>query len=96
MRRHTSAVVAAVWMLLGSSTLNAQERQTISTAAPVAIYNLAGEVNVVQGSGNDVVVEIRRGGADSKELRIATGVIDGRNTLRVIYPGDNIDRKSVV
>jgi hypothetical protein len=56
----------------------------------VAVYNLAGRVEVVRGSGSDVVVRIARGGADASELRLATGDVGGRSTLRVIYPSDEI------
>jgi DUF4097 and DUF4098 domain-containing protein YvlB len=37
-----------------------------------------------------VVVRIERGGADAARLRIETGEIRGRQTLRVIYPSDEI------
>lgn len=55
-----------------------------------AVYNLAGNVEVVRGSGSDVVVRIERGGRDAAELRVETGEIRGRETLRVIYPADEI------
>ncbi|MEQ1857200.1 MAG: DUF4097 family beta strand repeat-containing protein [Longimicrobiales bacterium] len=60
------------------------------TGADVAIYNLAGRVRVVGGSSNDVVVRVTRGGDDASELTVQTGLIDGRATLRIIYPGDEI------
>ncbi len=56
----------------------------------VAVYNLAGRVEVEAGSGSAVVVEIARGGADANQLAIETGELDGRQTLRVIYPDDRI------
>lgn len=52
----------------------------------VAVYNLVGKIQVVQGSGTDVVVEVTRLGEDAAKLRIETGRIDGRETLRVVYP----------
>lgn len=55
-----------------------------------AIYNLAGRIEVVAGSGTDLVVEVTRGGRDAAKLRIETGPIGGRGTLRVIYPNDRI------
>ena len=69
--------------------LQAQEVERISGRS-VAIYNLAGHVEVVRGSGSDVVVRIDRGGSDASELRIETGDIRGVSTLRVIYPDDEI------
>jgi len=56
----------------------------------IAIYNLVGELRVQSGEGSDVVVEVRRGGNDAAQLEIRTGPLRGRETLRVIYPGDRI------
>ncbi len=56
----------------------------------VSIYNLAGTATIVRGSGSDIVVRVRRGGADADALEIATGSIAGRETLRVIYPDDQV------
>jgi hypothetical protein len=67
----------------------AQETQRLSGPA-VTVYNLAGEVSVVRGSGSDVVVRITRGGADAARLDVRTGDIDGRSTLRVVYPDDTV------
>jgi hypothetical protein len=69
--------------------LQAQEVQRIPGNA-VAIYNLAGRVEVTSGTGSEVVVRITRRGADADQLRIETGPIRGRETLRVIYPSDEI------
>lgn len=83
------------WMMgmavaaLVAAPVDAQEVQRIS-GNDVAVYNLAGKVDVVQGSGSDVVVRIARGGRDASRLRIETGPIRGRSTLRVIYPDDRI------
>lgn len=56
----------------------------------VAIYNLAGEVEVVRGRGSGVEVEVSRGGADSDRLQVEVDRIDGREALRVIYPDDRV------
>jgi len=69
--------------------VGAQEVERISGRS-VAVYNLAGQVEVVRGSGADVVVRVMRGGADASALSIQTGEIRGRSTLRVIYPDDEI------
>jgi DUF4097 and DUF4098 domain-containing protein YvlB len=60
------------------------------TGDDVALYNLAGEVRLEAGTGSAVVVEVERGGKDADQLRVETGRISGRQTLRVIYPGDRV------
>lgn len=75
---------------IGVATLaNAQERFEL-TGTRVAIYNLVGEVTVEQGRGPAVMVELTRGGADGRALTVERGSIGGRETLRVIYPSDDI------
>ena len=56
--------------------------------ASVAVHNIAGSVEVVRGEGDDVRVQVTRRGRDSARLSVATGVLDGRQTLRVLYPED--------
>lgn len=56
----------------------------------VAIYNIAGKMTVVRGSGSNVVVEVDRGGRDSDALTIESSSIKGRQTLRIIYPDNRI------
>jgi len=65
--------------------------QPLSLAGPrVAIYNLVGNVDVVQGSGTEVMVEIRRGGRNANRLLTKATEIDRRKTLCVIYPGNRV------
>ena len=62
------------------------ERHTLS-GDDVAIYNLAGAIRIEGGSGGgEVVVEVRRMGSDGDRLKVATGAVRGRETLRVLYP----------
>lgn len=68
----------------------AQPEQRSVKGSTVAIYNLAGRLRVVAGSGDAVIVEITRGGADAAKLRVETGAIGGRETLRVVYPADQV------
>ncbi len=75
--------------VLIAAPVTGQEVERIS-GRDVAVYNLAGHVEVVRGSGSDVVVRIDRGGADASELRIEAGEVRGRSTLRIIYPDDQI------
>ena len=65
------------------------ERRTLA-GSHVAIYNLAGVMRLERGTGSDVVVELTRGGPDAGKLLIATGPLRGRETLRVLYPDDEI------
>jgi lia operon protein LiaG len=73
----------------GALTAQATERRAVGGSA-VAIYNLAGRMSVVGGSGSDVVIEVTRGGADAGRLRIETGARGQWQTLRVIYPSNRI------
>jgi hypothetical protein len=56
----------------------------------VAIYNIAGTVEVVPGTGNDVTVHVTPGGRDAGSLDVQVGEISGRNTLRVVYPDGDV------
>jgi hypothetical protein len=55
----------------------------------VAVWNLVGSIAVEGGSG-DVEVEVTRRGADAGRLRVETGRLGSRETLRVIYPDNRI------
>ena len=61
------------------------ERRTLA-GDDVAVYNIAGVMQVVGGTGNDVTVEITRGGGEASKLQIESGRVRGRESLRVIYP----------
>lgn len=84
------------WLVLAGACVGgavaqvaAQERHEVS-GARVAIYDLAGQVTLEPGSGSAVMVQVTRGGRDAGELTIDRGPIGGRETLRVIYPSDDI------
>jgi len=80
----------SVFLLGMPAALHAQqpERYTLDDDA-VAIYNLVGAVRVEPGNGA-VAVQVTRAGADAARLRVVQGEIDGRSTLRVMYPADRI------
>lgn len=85
----------ACLLLLGiPAVLRAQqpERYTLDDD-PVAIYNLVGAVRIEAG-GDAVSVQVTRAGAAAGQLRVAQGEVDGRSTLRVIYPADLINAGS--
>ncbi|MBY0490682.1 MAG: DUF4097 domain-containing protein [Gemmatimonadaceae bacterium] len=73
------------WHALHAQT----ERRTVS-GREVAFYNIAGTVQIAHGSGREVEFEITRRGRDASKLRIETGTVRGKPTLRVIYPDDDI------
>jgi len=71
--------------------LSAQQTQTYSLSGnEVALYNLAGQVSVLGGSGSAVSVDVTTLGPDGGRLRVETGDLRGRQTLRVLYPEDRI------
>src|SRR5256885_4855223 len=87
----------AVAALSGSAALfvpvlksHAQTEHRTLAGDRVAIYNLVGRVQVEGGDGADVSVDVTPGGRSGRALRIATGEIRGRETLRVIYDDDRI------
>ena len=55
-----------------------------------AVFNIAGSMRVEATTGRSVEVEVTRRGAESSQLRVETGELRGRQTLRVIYPSDRI------
>lgn len=73
-----------------AATLLAQVEQRALPGSRVAIYNLVGRIRAQAGTGSDVTVQVTRGGLDATRLRIESGALDGRETLRVVYPGDRI------
>jgi len=86
MRAATAVLVSLIW----PAGLLAQQTERYSLAGDeVAIYNLAGQVRV-EPSQSGVAIQLTRGGSDAGQLRIAQGELDGRQTLRVIYPADQI------
>lgn len=88
MRRHL--LILPIALTLGAATADAQTERRTLDGDHVALYNLVGNVRVERGSGSAVTVEITRGGRDADRLRIESGSLRGYNTLRVIYPDDEI------
>ena len=88
MRRFDTGLTAI--LLLGTAgNLLAQERYEVSGGL-IAIYNLAGKISLEPGRGRSVTVELTRGGSDARELTVERGALRGRETLRVIFPSDDI------
>lgn len=85
------AALAVVLMFGMSAAATAQQATRHVVAGDnVAIYNLVGTLRLAGGTGSDVVVEVTRGGDDAGQLRVATGPIRGRHTLRVLYPEGDV------
>ena len=91
--RLLGAAVLSSFVVLPLSAQSGQAAQTEQrtiTGAQVAIYNLAGRLRAVPGTGSAVVIEIARGGADASKLKIETGTLRARETLRIVYPSDRV------
>lgn len=84
-----SVLCAALGLAALPLHLEAQESYDLGRG-DVAIYNLAGEVEVVPTSGAEVRVTVRAGGGDADRLSVQVGEVRGRTALRVIYPDDEI------
>ncbi len=72
-----------------SSPMPAQTERHSLSGRELSIFNVAGRVTIERGTGSEVTVELTRGGKDASRLKVASGEIRGRNTLRVLYPDDN-------
>jgi lia operon protein LiaG len=83
------AAVLALSFAIATPATGQVEQRTIQ-GSRVAVYNLAGRLRAVAGTGNAVVVEITRRGAERDRLKIETGQVRGRETLRIVYPSDRI------
>jgi hypothetical protein len=75
---------------LTPAALAAQQAERFTVAGDeIAIYNLAGSVTIEPGTGLATVL-VTRAGPGAAKLSIAQGELDGRGTLRVVYPADRI------
>ncbi len=89
----TSLLRAARWAAVFAaipSLAHGQSEHRALTGDRISIYNLAGHLSVKAGSGSQVGVDIVRGGRDASQLKIVTGDIRGTQSLRVIYPSNQI------
>ena len=90
--RATPRFIAGVAFAALSSAASAQgavERVTLP-GRDVAIYNLAGSIKAIGGSGNAVVVTVAKSGKDAGQLRVAQGAVHGGQALRVVFPARRI------
>jgi hypothetical protein len=90
--RSPVVLLAAGAVLLGAlgghwiAAAQTENRYTLG-GQEVAVYNLIGQATVLPGKGPEVEVAVTIGGPDGSELKVETGEVGGRQTLRVIYPG---------
>ncbi len=77
-------------VLIAAPVVAQQGQRYALSGDEVVIYDIAGEVEVGRTTGSDVEVYVQRGGDAADRLSIATGEIEGRQTLRVMYPSDQI------
>lgn len=89
MSAHTTVrrALLAVPLLLVPAALAAQN---VTLAGDAAIYDLVGQVRLRPGGGGAVTVHVQALGEDAGKLRTATGRVGSWQTLRVIFPGDEI------
>lgn len=86
----TSALRAFALVATTATVAFAQTERRTLTGRDITIYDLVGSVTVEQGSGSDVVVEITRRGADARRLEIDVVSDGGGQSLRVIFPDEDI------
>jgi hypothetical protein len=89
MTKALRGVIAGALLLAVAQPVTGQESYRLD-GRDVAVYNLAGAVEVVPGSGSSVNVTVMAGGADASRLSVEVGEVRGRMALRVIYPDDQI------
>ncbi|MEO8201450.1 MAG: DUF4097 family beta strand repeat-containing protein [Gemmatimonadota bacterium] len=84
-----SLVLALLVVPPASLLAQTPERFTVG-GDRIAVYDLAGEISVVPGTGPDVVVEVTRAGADAGQLKVEVSPIRNVSTLRIMFPQDRI------
>lgn len=84
-----TAGVALLMAAVAPAVGHAQERYAIG-GEHVAVYNLAGEVELIGTSAGQVTVEVERGGRDGSELRVEVGRLGTVQSLRIVYPSTRI------
>jgi len=95
MRSGSWRTVALGVVFLGLGTLvmpsagSGQEEHRVR-GDEVAVYNLAGTVEIVSGSGGEVIVQVMRGGDDAGQLEVGIQEVEGRQALVILYPSDEV------
>ena len=81
-----ACIVALATTAAGASAQTA-ERYTLR-GERVAIYNLVGSIRLegAAEAGGATIVEVTKRGNDGSKLKVETGALRGKESLRVIYP----------
>src|SRR5262249_14503115 len=82
---HLAALGALALLPALSSPALAARTYTLS-GDDVAIWNPAGQVKLEPATGSSVEVEVNILGRDASEVRVSDEPLEGRPTLRVLYP----------
>lgn len=90
-----TALASCLLLLTAGQALAERERgvapgRHVLEGQEISIYNIAGEMHVVEGTGPRVVVEVTPGGRDGGRLTVEETTEKGRPALRVRYPEDHI------
>jgi lia operon protein LiaG len=89
--KRTTVVLAGLAWAASLSPLAAQSPERFTLAGTrTAVYNMVGSISVGPGTGSSVTVEVTRQGADASQLRVESGPINNRETLRIIFPDEDI------
>lgn len=80
--RFGAALLLSFAPALAAAQAGSVERYTLR-GDDVAVWDLAGRVEVVAGTASEVVVEVVRRGRDAGRVRVERGEIDGRDALRI-------------
>lgn len=82
---------AGIILALAATPLIAASQERFTLAGErVIVFDLAGNVSIVAGTGSSVMVEVTRGGGDAGQLKVETGAFHSAQGLRVIFPSDRI------
>jgi DUF4097 and DUF4098 domain-containing protein YvlB len=84
---HRAILAAASFVAVAAQGQSADHR---TLAGDASIYNVAGTVHVVAGTGSDIVVDVARRGRDASKLRVEQSEVRGRQAVRVVFPNDDI------
>jgi len=76
--------------LVAAAPARAQSAERRTLTGDAAVWNLAGSVRVVAGTGREVVVDVTRQGPDAAKLRVVAGEVRGQNAVRVVYPDEDV------
>src|SRR5262245_64908087 len=87
--RHTLAI-GALALLPALPTHALASRTYTLSGDDASIWNPAGEVRIEPATGSNIEVEVSLQGPDAGEINVSDKSLNGRPTLRVLYPGRTI------